>query len=117
MKIIKGHPPDDLGQTHVKILHAAFMRELESYGVPLRRYAEGTGIVWAEKWAAVLIDEWTTWAGGTPDAFSEMILKRIVSYVHRTEETDFATACLTVLRLSGRVAVEQMLAERKDLLR
>lgn len=115
MKIVKGPPPEDLPKTHVKVLNAAFMRELENYGVPLRRYSEGTGVVWAERWACVLVSEWSEL--GFNDAFSESVLRRIVRYVHRVGEEDFAEACLAVARLEGRLAVEKMLNDRKDMVR
>lgn len=114
------------------------MRDLEALGVPLRRYAEGAAIVWAPRWACVLVEEWLSTGaefvvqigrlslsssesdsfddGPRVDGFTESLLKRIISYVSRhPEEVDFAEAATAALRLQGRRAVEKMLDDRKDM--
>lgn len=116
MRAVFGHPPPDIVKTHVRVLNAAFMHELEGFGVPLRRYSEGTGIVWAERWACKLIEEWQEM--GYNDALSESLLRRIINYVHRhPDEVDLAEGATTVARLQGRDAVTKMLNDRKDMVR
>ncbi len=113
---IPGLPPADIGKTHVRILHAGFMHELESHGVPLRRYSEGTGIVWAERWACKFIDEWIEM--GANDALAELLIRRIVNYVQRhPDQVDLAEAATTVARLHGRQAVVKMLDDLGDMVR
>jgi hypothetical protein len=117
MKIIKGSPPEGIGRTHAGIEDHELIEHLVAYGVPLRRYTEGLLYPWAEKWAAQLVIEWCT-IDDPPNVVSEDVLKRVVSYVLRSGEADFAQAAVSVFRLTGDLeAVKRMLDERKDLVR
>lgn len=115
MKVIKGEPPEDIRETHAMVM-PWFVQDLENYGVPIRRYSKGLRCLWAERWACVLVNEWTD--GLVPHTVeTEDVLRRIVSYVLRTRELDFPEACLVAYRLDGLGAVLKMLEERKDLVR
>lgn len=99
----------------MKLYNAAFIQQLESLGIPTRRYTGGTGIMWGPRWAADLVANWpSVWAApinGIPEDESRALLERVVRMILRTGDAQLGPACQTVLQLSGFAAVDTMLEE------
>ncbi len=120
MRVIRDAPPATVRQTHAQVDDQERMETLGRAGVMLRCYtpAHAPAEVWAPRWSVQLVDEWIELRGrafeGT-DAVGEDVLKRVVRYVNRTYDLEFARACVAVLRLGELEHVEAMLRERKDL--
>lgn len=75
----------------------------------MRRYALGSRIIWAPRWAAVLLDEWETITGRTADSASTLVavVNRLLS--HPAEQADYE-AYLALLRLGGAAQIQGRLA-------
>jgi hypothetical protein len=120
MKHFKGAAPPEVRRTHVRISSGLFSSSLQQAGVPLVRYADDyPALPWAPRWAAGFVSEWEALHladGAPPNVIADGVAQRVVSWVQRSGEEEFAAAVISVFRLTGDLEeVKKMLSERKDL--
>lgn len=87
-------------------------KKLRGYGVPivqsgLMKLADTRFRYWSPLWAKRMLQEWPL--NDSIDDYDHFRLKQVIRWIARNNKPDMVDAFLTVARLGGERAVEQML--------